>query len=45
MMMSNQPQNDRERQRANLRMALILASLAATFFFGFILKIVMLKPH
>jgi hypothetical protein len=43
--MNKQPPTSQERQRANLRLALILASLAATFFFGFILKIVMLKSH
>lgn len=33
---------DEERKKANLRLALILASIAAVFFFGFILKMTLL---
>ena len=31
-----------ERKKANLRMALVLASIAAVFFIGFIVKMVLL---
>jgi hypothetical protein len=34
--------NDEERRKANVRLALILASIAAVFFFGFIAKMVFL---
>lgn len=34
--------DDEERRRANVRMALILASVAAVFFAGFIFKYVLL---
>ncbi|WP_290871200.1 cytochrome oxidase small assembly protein [Aquabacterium sp.] len=34
-----------ERRRANLRLALILASVATTFLVGFVVKIVMLSAH
>jgi cytochrome bd-type quinol oxidase subunit 2 len=37
------PMSDEEqRRKANLRMALILGSIAAVFFFGFIFKYVLL---
>jgi hypothetical protein len=36
--------NDDERRRKNLRLALILASIAAAFFIGFVAKFVLL-PH
>jgi hypothetical protein len=35
--------NDEDRKKSNLRLALILASVALVFFFGFILKMVLLK--
>ena len=34
--------NEQERRKANVRLALILASIAAVFFFGFIAKMVFL---
>jgi len=34
--------NEEERRKANVRLALILASIAAVFFFGFIAKMVFL---
>lgn len=34
--------SDDDRKKANLRLALILASVAAVFFIGFIAKIVLL---
>lgn len=34
--------SDEDRKKANLRLALILASVAAVFFIGFIAKIVLL---
>jgi len=36
--------NEKDRQR-NLRLALILASVAVTFFVGFIAKMVMFSHH
>jgi hypothetical protein len=33
---------EEERKKANLRLALILASVAAVFFFGFIIKMAVL---
>lgn len=35
--------NDEERKKSNLRLGLILASVALVFFLGFILKMVLLK--
>lgn len=35
--------NDEDRKKSNLRLALILASVALVFFVGFILKMVLLK--
>jgi hypothetical protein len=32
-------------RQKNLRLALILASIAATFFLGFVAKIILLNPH
>ena len=34
-----------EQRRANLRLALILASIAVVFFVGFIVKMVVLSHH
>ena len=34
-----------ERRRRNLRLALVLASIALTFFAGFVIKTVMFPPH
>lgn len=34
-----------ERRRANVRLALILASVATTFLVGFVVKIVLLTAH
>lgn len=34
-----------ERKKANLRMALILASIAVTFFVGFIVKMTLFGHH
>jgi hypothetical protein len=36
---------DRRQRRANVRLALILASLAAVFLLGFIAKITLLGPN
>jgi hypothetical protein len=38
-----QAMNDEDRKKSNLRLALILASVALVFFLGFILKMVLLK--
>jgi hypothetical protein len=35
--------SDQERRRKNVRLALVLASIAAAFFFGFVAKFVLLS--
>ena len=35
--------NDEDRKKSNVRLGLILASVALVFFLGFILKMVLLK--
>ena len=40
--MSAQPQQQDERRKGNLRLALILASVAAAFFVGFLAKMFLL---
>ena len=37
----NAPQDPQQQNKANLRLALVLASIAAVFFVGFVAKIVL----
>ena len=37
--------SDTSTRQKNVRLALILASIAATFFLGFVAKIILLNPH
>lgn len=43
--MNQLPKSQTDLRSRNLRMAVILASVAATFFMGFVAKMVMLPHH